>query len=159
MSENVFAVVGPGAVGGLFAWLLSRAGHEVVAVGRPETVAAIRDEGIALRSATFGVGVERVAAATEVPEGASVILATKAYGLADVLPVIAAGRPSEVVSFLNGVEHREMLREALPGGGGGGASPALRSRCRRCECRGPSSTIAALSRLLRLRKTPEASHR
>ena len=33
--QTVFAVVGPGAVGGLFAWLLHRAGHDVVAVGAP----------------------------------------------------------------------------------------------------------------------------
>lgn len=42
MDDTVFAVVGPGAVGGLLAWLLQRAGHEVVAVGRPGTVEAIR---------------------------------------------------------------------------------------------------------------------
>ena len=121
----VFAVVGPGAVGGLFAWLLSRAGHDVVAVGRPATVAAIRANGIEVRSASFGDGVERVSAATEVPTGASVILATKAYGLEDVLPGIAAARPSELVSFLNGVEHMGPLREALPGVPVAGASVAV----------------------------------
>ncbi|QNE34564.1 ketopantoate reductase family protein [Leifsonia shinshuensis] len=124
-AEPVFAVVGPGAVGGLFAWLLSRAGHDVVAVGRPATVEAIRADGIEVRSATFGDGVERVSAATEVPEGASVIVATKAYGLEDVLPGIAAARPSEVVSFLNGVEHMGPLREALPGVPVAGASVAV----------------------------------
>ena len=124
-AEPVFAVVGPGAVGGLFAWLLSRAGHDVVAVGRPATVEAIRTDGIEVRSATFGDGVERVSAATEVPEGASVIVATKVYGLEDVLPGIAAARPSEVVSFLNGVEHMGPLREALPGVPVAGASVAV----------------------------------
>ena len=43
------------------------------------------------------------------------ILATKAYGLDDVLPGIVAAQPAEVVSFLNGVEHMAPLREALPG--------------------------------------------
>lgn len=124
-SSPVFAVVGPGAVGGLFAWLLRRAGHRVVAVGRPATVEAIRSDGIEVRSATFGDGVQRVPAQTAVPEGASVILATKAYGLEEVLPGIAAARPVEVVSFLNGVEHMVPLRDALPGVPVAGASVAV----------------------------------
>lgn len=111
--QPVFAVVGPGAVGGLLAWLLNRAGHDVVAVGRPATVQTIRAEGIEVRSGAFGDGVERVSASTEVPQGASVIVATKAYGLDDVLPGIVAARPVEVLSVLNGVEHMAPLRAAL----------------------------------------------
>lgn len=122
---NVFAVVGPGAVGGLFAWLLQRAGHDVVAVGRPATVEAIRRDGIEVRSPLFGDGVQRVRAETEVPAGARVILATKAYGLDDVLPGIAAARPREVISFLNGVEHMAPLHAALPGIPVAGASVAV----------------------------------
>ncbi|MGO4536058.1 ketopantoate reductase family protein [Leifsonia sp. 2MCAF36] len=122
---TVFAVVGPGAVGGLFAWLLKRAGHEVVAVGRPATVEAIRRDGIEVRSEQFGSGVERVRAETEVPAGAGVILATKAYGLDDVLPGIVVARPSEMISFLNGVEHMAPLRAALPGVPVAGASVAV----------------------------------
>ncbi|KQR52707.1 hypothetical protein ASF88_14530 [Leifsonia sp. Leaf336] len=126
-AEPVFAVVGPGAVGGLLAWLLSRAGHEVVAVGRPATVEAILADGIEVRSAAFGDGVERgaverIAASTEVPQGASVIVATKAYGLDDVLPGIVASRPAEVLSVLNGVEHMASLRAALPGAAVAGGS-------------------------------------
>ncbi|UAJ81034.1 ketopantoate reductase family protein [Leifsonia sp. ZF2019] len=123
--ETVFAVVGPGAVGGLVAWLLHRAGRDVVAVGRPATVDALRADGIEVRSAQFGSGVERVPADTVVPDGASVILATKAYGLDAVLPDIAASRPVEVVSFLNGVEHVGPLRAALPGVAVAGASVAV----------------------------------
>lgn len=123
--ETVFAVVGPGAVGGLLAWLLHRAGHDVVAVGRPATVDALRADGLEVRSAQFGRGVERIPAATVVPAGASVLLATKAYGLEAVLPDIAASRPVEVVSFLNGVEHVGPLRAALPGVPVAGASVAV----------------------------------
>jgi 2-dehydropantoate 2-reductase len=123
--DTVFAVVGPGAVGGLLAWLLHRAGHDVVAVGRPATVEAIRADGIEVRSAQFGDGVERVPADTVVPAGASVLLATKAYGLDAVLPDIAASRPVEVVSFLNGFEHVGPLRAALPGVPVAGASVAV----------------------------------
>ena len=122
---STFAVVGPGAVGGLFAWLLHRAGHDVVAVGRSTTVDAIRADGIQVRSELFGTGVERVPADTEVPRGACVILATKSYGLEDVLPGIAGSDPAEVVSFLNGVEHMAPLRQALPGVAVAGASVAV----------------------------------
>ncbi|WP_431220897.1 ketopantoate reductase family protein [Leifsonia xyli] len=125
MGDTRFAVVGPGAVGGLFAWLLQRAGEDVVAVGRPATVEAIRRDGIEVRSETFGDGVEPVPADTEIPQGASVIVATKAYGLEDVLPGIVASRPAEVISFLNGVEHMRPLRDALPGVPVAGASVAV----------------------------------
>jgi 2-dehydropantoate 2-reductase len=123
--DTVFAVVGPGAVGGLLAWLLHRAGRDVVAVGRSATVDALRADGIEVRSGQFGDGVERVPADTVVPEGASVILATKSYGLDAVLPDIVASRPVEVISFLNGVEHMAPLRAALPGVPVAGASVAV----------------------------------
>jgi len=118
----VFAVVGPGAVGGLFAWLLHRAGHEVVAVARPGTAEAIARDGIEVQSGEFGDGVQRVPAAETVPRGASVLLTTKVYGLGDVLPQIADAHPTEVVSFLNGVEHMDAVRRALPGVPVAGAS-------------------------------------
>lgn len=144
--DAVFAVVGPGAVGGLFAWLLQRAGHEVVAVGRPNTVEAIRRDGIEVRSEQFGDGVQRIRAEAEVPAGAHVIVATKAYGLADVLPGIAAARPAEVVSFLNGVEHMAPLRAALPGvpvAGSSVAVSALRASATVIDHRSPFVRIEA----------------
>jgi 2-dehydropantoate 2-reductase len=121
-SRPVIAVVGPGAVGGLLAWLLHRAGERVVAVGRASTVAAIETNGIEVRSGEFGTGVEKVPTSTAIPRGASVILATKTYGLADVLPQIAAAEPVEVLSLLNGIEHMAPLRQALPGVAVAGAS-------------------------------------
>lgn len=142
--EHVFAVVGPGAVGGLLAWLLNRAGHDVVAVGRAATVEAIRADGIEVRSATFGDGVERVPASTQVPEGASVIVATKAYGLDDVLPGIVAARPVEVLSVLNGVEHMTALRAALPAAAVAGGSvtvSALRAATTVIDHRSPFLNI------------------
>jgi 2-dehydropantoate 2-reductase len=142
----MFAIVGPGAVGGLLAWLLQRSGQEVVAVGRPATVEAIRRDGIEVRSATFGDGVERVRAETVLPTGASVILATKAYGLEDVLPQLAAARPAELISFLNGVEHMAPLRSALPDVPVAGASiavSALRASTTVIDHRSPFVRIAA----------------
>jgi 2-dehydropantoate 2-reductase len=121
-ARPVIAVVGPGAVGGLLAWLLHRAGEPVIAVGRASTVAAIQANGIEVRSGEFGTGVERVPASAEIPRGASVIVATKTYGLAGVLPQLAAAEPIEVLSLLNGIEHMAPLRSALPGFAVAGAS-------------------------------------
>jgi 2-dehydropantoate 2-reductase len=145
-AEPVYAVVGPGAVGGLLGWLLHRAGHDVVMVGRPATVEAIRAEGIRVRSATFGDGVERMAASTEVPHGASVIVATKAYGLDDVLPGIVAARPAEVLSVLNGIEHMARLRDAMPSAlvaGGSVTVSALRASLTVIDHRSPFLNVEA----------------
>jgi 2-dehydropantoate 2-reductase len=40
------AIVGPGAIGGLFAAALVRAGHRVSVLARGRTLAAIKDNGI-----------------------------------------------------------------------------------------------------------------
>ncbi|WP_341360272.1 2-dehydropantoate 2-reductase N-terminal domain-containing protein [Georgenia sp. M64] len=110
----MIAVVGPGAVGGLLAALLHRAGEDVVAVGRPASAARIAAEGVTVRSELFGDFTAAVPATTAVPRGAAVVLAVKAYGLADVLPGIREARAPEVLALLNGVEHAAALRD-LPG--------------------------------------------
>lgn len=72
------AVIGAGAVGGAFAALLDRVGHEVVVTARGTQLAAIRAQGLALDGA-WGEHLARVTAhdtLTSVPELA--ILTTKA---------------------------------------------------------------------------------
>ncbi|POH61576.1 ketopantoate reductase family protein [Cryobacterium zongtaii] len=127
MSEPVIAVVGAGAVGGLLAALLDRAGVEVVAVARPETARAIAAEGLTIHSPHFGDGVSRITAVTEIPDGANVILATKAFALPAVTGSLAQARPAEVVSLLNGIEHLAILRDHAPGALVAGASVAVES--------------------------------
>src|SRR4051812_45811921 len=48
------AIVGPGGVGGLVGALLTRAGHDVVYVARPETAARLNAGGIEVHSVRFG---------------------------------------------------------------------------------------------------------
>jgi len=127
VSEPVIAVVGAGAVGGLLAALLDRAGIEVVAVARPETARAIAAEGITIHSPHFGDGVSRITAVTEIPDGANVILATKAYALPALIGSLANARPTEVVSLLNGIEHLAVLRDHAPEALVAGASVAVES--------------------------------
>ncbi|MEE6273868.1 2-dehydropantoate 2-reductase N-terminal domain-containing protein [Georgenia sp. MJ206] len=108
----MIAVVGPGAVGGLLAAMLERAGEDVVVVARPASAARVQSEGITVRSAALGEWTSRVRAQEAVPPGAAVVLAVKAYGLDDVLPQLGTARPAEVLALLNGVRHAERLRTA-----------------------------------------------
>lgn len=109
----MLAVLGPGAVGGLLAAALHRAGEDVTVVARPESARRIVTDGLRVRSDLFGDFTAMVPVTTSVPAGSAVVLAVKAYGLADVLPELAAARPTEVLALLNGLGHAESLR-AVP---------------------------------------------
>jgi 2-dehydropantoate 2-reductase len=114
------AVIGAGAVGGLLAALLDRAGHEVEVTARGDHLAAIRTEGIALDGG-YGSHVARVTAnETLTGDPEIVILATKAQDAAAALAANATaigGRPLLVVQ--NGLGGIRVAREAQP------ASPLL----------------------------------
>ncbi|WP_407317297.1 2-dehydropantoate 2-reductase N-terminal domain-containing protein [Isoptericola halotolerans] len=116
----LFAVVGPGAVGGLVAAFLQRAGHEVVLVGRPGTARRVSEHGLEIVTDRYGDWHAPLRATTTVPRGACVLVAVKAEGLAAVVGSVAAARPREVLSLLNGVEHMATLRGALAVDGDGG---------------------------------------
>jgi len=113
--QPVIAVVGPGAVGGLLAWLLHRAGANVVVVGRTGSVERINTQGLRVTSGVFGAGTEAVSARETMPHGASVIFTVKTFGLDDSLDLIAQGQPREVLSLMNGVGHTEVLSQRLEG--------------------------------------------
>lgn len=111
----VIAVVGPGAVGGLLAWLLHRAGVNIVVVGRHESVERINSQGIRVISSLFGEGTEFVPASEKMPDEACVILTVKAPGLGDTLAMIAESRPREVLSLMNGMGHMDVLYDQFQG--------------------------------------------
>jgi 2-dehydropantoate 2-reductase len=113
-SEPIIAVVGVGAVGGLLAALLDRAGLDVVAVARPGTARTISAQGLSIRSTHFGDGLARLRVQTDIPVGARVLLATKAFALPAVSAAITAARPVEVISLLNGIEHLDTIRQLAP---------------------------------------------
>ena len=108
------AVLGPGAVGGVLAVGLVRAGVDVICVARPDTAATIMSEGLSLR---HGREVETTEpeAVTELHEPVELLLVTvKAPALDDALERIQA--PAEtVIPLLNGIEHMETLRRRLAG--------------------------------------------
>lgn len=108
------AIVGAGAVGGLLAALLHRAERDVLLVGRPASTDAVRAAGLRVTSGLFGDWTSHLAASTEMPPGADVVVAVKDAGLRDVLPLLASSQPRRVLSLLNGVTHADRVRAALP---------------------------------------------
>lgn len=109
------AVIGAGAVGGLLAALLDRAGHDVEVTARGDHLAAIRADGIVLDGG-YGSHVARVAAHETLQRDPEiVILATKAQDAASALAANASridGIPMLVVQ--NGLGGIRVAREAQP---------------------------------------------
>jgi 2-dehydropantoate 2-reductase len=105
------AILGPGAVGGFVAAVLTRAGEDVVVVGRGEEVELIAQRGISVQSKQLGELTARPQAVAELAGTPDyLIVATKATTLAPALERIRA-LPGLVVPLLNGIEHMATLRD------------------------------------------------
>lgn len=112
------AVMGAGAVGCYFGAMLARQGHEVVLIGRPQHVDAVRARGLRLQTAAFDEQLP-LAASTEpsAAEGAGLVLFcvkstdTEAAGAA-LRPWL--GPTTLVLCLQNGVDNAERLRAVLP---------------------------------------------
>ena len=114
------AVMGAGAVGCYYGGMLARAGHDVVLIGRPQHVEAIRRDGLHLDlELLHDDGYVRVDASTE-PDAAAgaelVLFCVKSTdterAAARLKPHLAPG--ALVLSLQNGVDNAERLRAALP---------------------------------------------
>lgn len=107
-------IVGAGAIGGTFAALLDRAGHEVVVTARGEHLDAIRERGLVLHGA-WGEHVARIGAAQVLPEAPDLALITvkaqDAPAAAAAHAALLAGVPVVVVQ--NGLAGPQSLRRTL----------------------------------------------
>jgi 2-dehydropantoate 2-reductase len=108
------AVLGPGAVGGVFAVPLALAGYRVVCVARPATAAAIRRDGLTLvrRGAELRARPEAVEALEEDVD--FLLVTVKAPALDEAVERLGADA-AVVVPLLNGLEHVHRLRALLAG--------------------------------------------
>ncbi len=107
------AVLGPGAVGGVLAVGLVRAGVRVVCVARPDTADLIASRGLSVRHRD-GTETVQPEATSELHEPVDLLLVTvKAPALEDALGRISA-LPELVVPLLNGIEHMQTIRSGLP---------------------------------------------
>ncbi|MCJ2049745.1 ketopantoate reductase family protein [Methylobacterium sp. J-070] len=111
------AVVGAGAVGCYYGFLLARAGHAVTLIGRPALVAAVRSAGLVLDSAA-GTDALPVRATTEGSgvAGADLVLVCVKSGDTETAGALMAphlGRHATILSLQNGVDNAERLAAVL----------------------------------------------
>lgn len=104
-----FAILGSGAVGGYYGALLARAGHDVTFIARGAHLAAIRENGLQVRSATVGDFVVRAPAEQDTSRVGPVdvvLVAVKAYDNETALPMIRPmlGPGTAVLTVQNGVD-------------------------------------------------------
>ena len=154
------AVIGPGAVGGVLAASLRRAGMEVrVSARRPSEAARLVRRGLALtdpKGRTRRVGGLKTLASRPAPSGPclAVFLCVKTRDLGNALPAArsAAGPSTPVVSLLNGVGHEAALIRAV------GRGRAVFASCYFAAMRqGPSAVRHAGGRLLWVGESPRNS--
>jgi 2-dehydropantoate 2-reductase len=112
-------IYGAGAVGSLMGGRLRQSGADVVLVGRPAHVAAIRSDGLKMRTAdaTEIVRVEAVESLAELTPRADdvVIITAKTQDTPTIHDAIAAWNPRvAVVCGTNGVEHERMALRRFP---------------------------------------------
>jgi 2-dehydropantoate 2-reductase len=117
------AVMGAGAVGAFFGALLHRAGHEVVLIGRPALVEAVRDRGLHLQMQGFDgfLPLQADASPRAVRDAGLVLFCVKSGDTesagALIRPFLSAG--CTVLCLQNGVDNAARLsqvlgREAVP---------------------------------------------
>ena len=115
--EMKTAILGAGAVGCYYGGMLARAGREVVLIGRPVHVEAIRREGLRMETRSFD---ERVPIAADTNPsavtGAGLVLCCvksndTAQAAADMARHLAAD--AIVLSLQNGYDNAERLQQAL----------------------------------------------
>ena len=117
--DPLIVVVGPGAIGCLFASLLIRSGRRVWLLGRDvERAAWINGNGIVVDDDSGGFAVRAMATANprDISRAEVVLVCVKASDTASardrLLPCLAAG--AAVVSLQNGAGNLETLAERIP---------------------------------------------
>ncbi|MBE7198726.1 MAG: 2-dehydropantoate 2-reductase [Parafilimonas terrae] len=111
------AVVGAGAVGCYYGFLLAKAGHAVTLIGRPALVEAVRTSGLILDSAA-GTDVVPVRASTEGTgvAGADLVLVCVKSGDTEAAGAMIAPHldpAATILSLQNGVDNAERLAAVL----------------------------------------------
>jgi 2-dehydropantoate 2-reductase len=103
------AILGSGAVGGYYGARLARAGHDVAFIARGAHLAAIRDHGIAIKSAVLGDFTARGRAEQDTARVGPVdlvLVCVKTYDNATALPLLPPllGPETAVLTLQNGVD-------------------------------------------------------
>jgi 2-dehydropantoate 2-reductase len=150
------AVLGPGAVGGLLAALLARAGNSVVVLAGESTAQAIANRGVRVESRRFGDFDVRVDTAVSLQGRVDFCLITvKATQLDRALERVPKGVLGRalIVPFLNGIDHVDQLRRAYPSSGV--AAATIRIEVVKME----AGLIRQISPFATIEMAPSAAHR
>lgn len=116
-TELRIGLLGPGAVGGLLAALITRRGTEIICIATPTTSQAIASMGISIASTRFGNFRSMVTSESDLTHPVDVLCVTvKATSLNQALTRISPEilGSGAIVPFLNGIEHVEILRRQYP---------------------------------------------
>lgn len=118
-----YAIIGLGGTGGYLGGLLVRAGEEVCFIARGETLAAIEEKGLDVRSEIMGDFIAHPAFVSDSPQGIArdrgcfdvVFVCVKGYSLDEavlsVKPLV--GDETMVIPLLNGVGHGARISQLL----------------------------------------------
>jgi 2-dehydropantoate 2-reductase len=109
------AIVGAGGIGGYYAGVLRRSGHELRLLARGANLDAIRSGGLEIRTpeSTWRATVLATDDARQLGDADAAVVAVKSYSLAEVAPAVrtlAAGGAA-VLPLLNGVDAADRLAE------------------------------------------------
>src|SRR4026209_466456 len=112
------AIIGAGGVGGFFGARLQQAGADVHFVARGAHLAAMRSEGVRIESPLGDIHLPRVNVTENLADIACAGIVWLSVKLWDMSTAIASMRPlmgpdTGVISFQNGVQKDDILREAL----------------------------------------------
>ncbi|HLX27816.1 MAG TPA: 2-dehydropantoate 2-reductase [Casimicrobiaceae bacterium] len=112
------AVIGAGGVGGYFGAKLARAGHDVAFVARGAHLAAMRERGLRIESASGDVTLPKVVATDDPAKLGTVdtvMLCVKLWDVEQAASRIAplVERGGVVVPFQNGIDSPDILRRVL----------------------------------------------
>jgi 2-dehydropantoate 2-reductase len=104
-----FAILGSGAVGGYYGARLALAGHDVTFIARGAHLAAMRERGLAVKSAALGDFVARAAAEEDTARVGPVdvvLVSVKTYDNPTALPLLRPmlGEHTAVLTVQNGVD-------------------------------------------------------
>lgn len=112
------AVMGAGAVGCYYGGMLAREGHAVTLIGRPQHVAAVKQDGLFLDSRSFQgyVPMQASTDASAVAGAGLVLFCVKSTDTETAAVAIAPHLEADalVLSLQNGVDNAERLQGALP---------------------------------------------
>jgi 2-dehydropantoate 2-reductase len=110
-------VVGAGGVGGFFGARLARAGADVAFLARGPHLDAIREHGLRVRSpeGDLVVHAEATSDAGEIGACDAVLFCVKSYDAESAIPELRplVGEGTAIVPLLNGIDHVDLLAEAV----------------------------------------------